>query len=55
MLAHLHISSSDLARSLPELSPKFAQMENSTAITKSDWLFTYNPIPNAKFQPITLQ
>ena len=34
--------------------PKFAQMENSTTITKSDWLFAHHPIPNAKFQPITL-
>ena len=76
MLAHLRISSSDFARSWPEVSlksarswaevslklaqsqpkvgPKFAQMENSTTITKSDWLFAHHPIPNAKFQPITL-
>ena len=33
--------------------PKFAQMENSTTITKSDWLFAHHPIPNAKFQPIS--
>ena len=30
-------------------------MENSTTITRSDWLFAHHPIPNAKFQPITLK
>ena len=34
--------------------PKIAQMENSTTITKSDCIFAHHPIPNAKFQPITL-
>ena len=44
----------NFARTLPELAQTLpeAWMENS--ITKSDWLFPHHPIPNAKFQPITL-
>ena len=38
----------------PQFGPKFSLKFGPKFGLKSDWLFAHHPIPNAKFQPITL-
>ena len=47
----------NFARSQPELCPNLPELcpnLNGKFHKKSDWLFPHHPIPNPKFQPITL-